>query len=197
MLETRGGERRSQMECQNSDRLTVDYANNYEYLADPFTISPGRDAPDWRLRLPDGERVLFAGHAASRVGQRPPWPEASFYDGTKTAVSYSGRVKLTNQFSLEPPISFNVVDLREGSFTTNVLSARTTFTFSPRTFLSALLQDNSSSHAFTTNVRFRWEYQPGSEVFVVYSEGRDTNASGFPVLQNRGFVVKLTKLFRY
>jgi hypothetical protein len=25
-----------------------------------------------------------------------------------------------------------------------------------------------------TNVPFRWEYSPGSELFVLYSEGRDT-----------------------
>jgi hypothetical protein len=69
--------------------------------------------------------------------------------------------------------------------------------FSPRSFVSALLQVNSASHVFTTNVRFRWEYRPMSDFFIVYSEGRDTNVTGFPTMQNRGFVVKLTKLFRY
>jgi hypothetical protein len=98
---------------------------------------------------------------------------------------------------VEPRISFNVVDLHEGRFTTSVTSARTTFAFTPRTFLSALVQYSSSSHAFTTNVRFKWEYRPGSEVYVVYSEGRDTSASGLPVLQNRGFVVKATRLLRF
>jgi len=42
----------------------------------------------------------------------------------------------------------------------------------------------------------RWEYQPGSDLFVVYSEGRETNRRGFPVMANRGFVVKFTKLLR-
>ena len=46
--------------------------------------------------------------------------------------------------------------------------------------------------------RFRWEYLPGSELFVVYSDGRDTSLSprALPGLINRGFTVKLTRLFR-
>ena len=33
--------------------------------------------------------------------------------------------------------------------------------------------------------------------FAVYSEGRDTDERGFPLLQNRAFIVKYTKLFRF
>ncbi|MDA1185465.1 MAG: hypothetical protein O2930_12575 [Acidobacteria bacterium] len=53
-----------------------------------------------------------------------------------------------------------------------------------------------SRYALSANVRFRWEYRPGSDLFVVYGEGRTTEVSGRPALQNRGFVVKLTGLFR-
>jgi hypothetical protein len=66
----------------------------------------------------------------------------------------------------------------------------------PRMFISALLQFNSSNHTLSTNARFRWEYQPGSEMFVVYSDGRETLGRGYPSLQNRAFIVKLNKLFR-
>ncbi len=48
----------------------------------------------------------------------------------------------------------------------------------------------------STNIRLRWKYEPGSDLFVVYSEGRDTDFRGFPRIANRGFVIKFTKLFR-
>jgi hypothetical protein len=76
------------------------------------------------------------------------------------------------------------------------VSQRTTYTISPRSFVSALVQYNSSNHALSTNARFRWEYLPASELFVVYSDGRDTALTGFPALMNRAFIVKITKLFR-
>ncbi|MCH7749549.1 MAG: hypothetical protein IH939_15790 [Acidobacteria bacterium] len=50
----------------------------------------------------------------------------------------------------------------------------------------------------STNVRLRWEYQPGSELFVVYNDQRDTELGrGVPMLENRAFIVKVTRLFRF
>ena len=68
---------------------------------------------------------------------------------------------------------------------------------SPRMFASALVQFNSSTNAMTANVRLRWEYQPGSELFVVYNEERDTLARSFPGLSNRALIVKVNRLFRF
>jgi len=84
-----------------------------------------------------------------------------------------------------------------GRGNTNLLSSRLTYTISPRMFLSALVQYQSRTDALSTNARFRWEYQPGSEVFIVYSDGRTTLARGIPDLQNRSFVVKVTRLFQF
>jgi hypothetical protein len=71
------------------------------------------------------------------------------------------------------------------------------YTFTPRMFLSTLVQYNSSSDSFSANARFRWEYAPGSEIFLVYTEERDTqDFERFPVLSNRGLVLKVTRLLR-
>jgi hypothetical protein len=66
----------------------------------------------------------------------------------------------------------------------------------PQMFTSALLQYNSSSHDVSANVRLRWEYRPGSELFVVFNEDRDTLTRRFPALANRAFIVKINRLFR-
>jgi hypothetical protein len=63
--------------------------------------------------------------------------------------------------------------------------------------VSSLIQYNSGSNSLGTSVRYRWEYQPGSDLFVVYSEGRETNFHGFPHLANRTFAIKFTRLFRF
>ena len=61
--------------------------------------------------------------------------------------------------------------------------------------MSVLVQYNSSTHALSTNVRLRWEYRPGGEFFLVYSDGRDTEV-GRPQLETRSLIVKITRLFR-
>jgi hypothetical protein len=105
-------------------------------------------------------------------------------------------VEITTQLAIEPSFSYNWVDLPYGRFTTSVVTERTTYTITPRMFVSALMQYSSSTQAFSTNARFRWEYQPGSEFFVVYSDVRDTVPIGFPQVINRAFIVKINKLFR-
>ena len=61
------------------------------------------------------------------------------------------------------------------------------------------MQYNSSSHTFSTNVRLRWEYMLGSELFVVLTEDRPTDVlrGGFSDTLNRAFVVKVNRLLRF
>ena len=67
----------------------------------------------------------------------------------------------------------------------------------PLMFVSALLQYNSGSNSVAANVRLRWEYRPGSELFVVFNEQRDTVTRTLPSLTNRALVFKINRLFRW
>jgi hypothetical protein len=75
--------------------------------------------------------------------------------------------------------------------------------FSPLMFASGLVQYNSADRAFSTNLRFRWEYAPGSELFLVYTDERDVRDDRYATpttvrgLKNRAIVVKISRLFRY
>jgi hypothetical protein len=43
----------------------------------------------------------------------------------------------------------------------------------------------------------RWEYLAGSELFVVYSDGRDTLGAMVDGLLNRSVAIKVTRLLRF
>ena len=63
-----------------------------------------------------------------------------------------------------------------------------------------LVQYNSAFDTISTNLRLRWEYSPGSELFVVYTEDRDSTPlrpDRSAELRNRGFVIKFNRLFRF
>jgi hypothetical protein len=122
----------------------------------------------------------------------------TFYNGDRTSLEFSGgRFNLGSQLSVEPGTSINRVDLREGRFTTSTVSTRATFTLTPAMFVSGLSQYNSISRTLSSNLRLRWEYQPGSELFLVYTDERDTLRHGMPELRNRAFVVKVNRLLRF
>ena len=104
------------------------------------------------------------------------------------------------QLSMQPSLSFNRVALQEGRFSTQLVTVRTTYTMTPLMFVSGLVQYNSSNNSLSTNIRLRWEYGPGSELFVVYNEDRDTDPfipDRTTELRNRAFVVKVNRLFRF
>jgi hypothetical protein len=195
--ETRDAEGEFGIEFQNGDRFTTRYINSYELLSAPFRIAPGVVLPSagydyQRLALTFnlGPQRTLAGNLSMDLG--------SFYNGHRTTVGFgSGRLNVTPQFSVEPTYSVNKVDLTEGSFTTHLAGSRLTYTMTPFLFTSALLQYNSTNHTMAANVRLRWEYAPGSELFVVYNDERDTLAPRFPDLANRAFIVKVNRLLRF
>jgi hypothetical protein len=193
-LETRVFKGLFRIELENGDKTSAEFVRNFEFLPEEFEISDGVILPiaeynfqDVRLIYQFGPQRVVPGFVTFRKG--------SFFSGDRDEVSYTGRVEVTPQFSVEPRLSLNWVNLPQGDFTARLVSARVNYTFSPRTFLSSFLQYNSNSDSFAASVRFRWEYQPGSDLFVVYSEGRE-DLSFVPRLANRTFVVKFTKLFR-
>ena len=80
---------------------------------------------------------------------------------------------------------------------TLLLASRATYTMTPRMFVSGLVQYNSTNHTISSNLRLRWEYHPGSELFLVYTGESDTGVVGFPQVDNRAFTVKVNRLLRF
>ena len=196
VLETRQAQGRFGIEFENSDRFEVTYTRNYEFLDRPFRVSD--------VRIPVGRYRFDDVQVSMRIGPQQPLAgsisvqHGGFFSGDRTSVDLRrGRLDLTRQLSVEPGLSLNWIDLPEGSFTTELVTARTTYTITPLMFVSALLQYNSSTNSLGANVRMRWEYQPGSELFVVYNEQRDTLARRFPGLENRALIIKVNRLFRF
>ena len=200
VLETRQNQLRVATEFENSDQLRVDLTRSYELLENLFEIADGVAIPVGGYTFSDVSLSYQLG-AQRRTSGSFSVQRGAFFSGDITAVGFTrGRLVLTPQLSVEPGISINWVDLPEGSFTTNLVTTRVNYTFTPRMFFSGLLQYNSSNDTLTSNLRLRWEYQPGSELFVVYTEDRDTatlDPRRFSQTRNHGFVVKFNKLFRY
>jgi hypothetical protein len=200
-VESRQATGRFNIEFNNSDTFNVEGNANFDFLATPFRPNPGSVIPvggyhynDSTVSYNMGQQRRLSGNVALNVGE--------YYNGTIRALSFSsGRYAILKQFSIEPRFSINHVELPTSKFTQKQVGARTDYGFSARMFLSALLQYSSVDHTFSSNVRYRWEYRPGSEFFVVWTDEQDTNPlvpqHGSIDLRNRAFVVKMTRLFRF
>jgi hypothetical protein len=196
-LETREQDGEFAIEFQNADRFSVNYNRTYEFLPVPFPIASNVILPVGGYSF-DSVRVGFNRSPQQRLSGNLFAEYGTFYNGHKTSAGVSGgRVGVTPQISIEPSYSIDRVDLVQGRFTNHLAGARFTYTPTPLMFASAFVQYNSSNRSMSSNIRLRWEYRPGSELFVVYNEERDTLARRFPDLANRAFIVKVNRLLRF
>ena len=199
-METRQSQLGFSAEFENSDTVGLSVADNYEFLLEPFSPGPGVTLPvggygfrDVEATYTRGSQHALNGTVTAQVGE--------YFNGNIRSIGVSrARVEITPQFTVEPTVSVNWIDTPTSSFRADLIVSRVTYTLTPRLFVSALAQYNSNSDAISNNFRLRWEYSPGSELFVVYSEDRNTNPlmpNRFSELRNRGFVVKVNRLFRF
>ncbi len=196
-LDTREQIGQLQTEFTNSDVASVTYTDSFERLVRPFAIAPGIRLPVGRYDFHTTEFSYTAGQQR-RISGAVVYQFGTFYNGDRQSLQFNtGRVEVTPQLSLEPSLQFNWVDLVQGSFRATVARSRLTYTVTPRMFVSGIVQYNSTSTSFGTNVRLRWEYRPGSELFVVYTDDYNTDTpQGAETLRNRAFVVKVNRFFR-
>jgi hypothetical protein len=184
------------VEFNSSDEVVLIATRQYELLPSDFAISPG-------VVVPAGGYTYETLNATYNLGQqrkisgRLSASYGSFYEGTRTSLTYTGRIGVSAHFGVEPNISLNWVRLPYGNFDARLVGMRFGVAPTARLGFSALTQFNPTSHSLTSSARMRWEYTPGSEFFVVYSDGRDTASHSHPALQNRSFAVKVTRLLRF
>ena len=191
-LETQQERVRLRVDFQSSDVVSVAYSRNFESLPRPFAVARGRLVQPGRYRFHEVSASLEAG-SHRRVSGVVNASHGGFYTGRRTQIGYSGRLEFGPRFSLEPRISLDWVTLRDESFRVTLLGTRPTLTLTPRNFVSALVQYSSSTEIVETNVRWRWELQPGTILYAVYTDARGTGGAG---VLNRSFAVKFTRLFR-
>jgi hypothetical protein len=186
-----------QVDFESSDQWTLEYTRDFEYLPRNFQIAPavtlpigGYDYDTARITYELGQQRPVSGQLSVATG--------TFYNGTKKEANFtSGRVALSARVSIEPGVTMNWIDLPQGAFTNRLITARGIFTPSPRMLISSLMQYNASDQTLSSSVRWRWEYIPGSELFIVYSDGRNTSEAPLRGLVNRSAAIKVTRLLRF
>ena len=186
-----------QTELVNTDVAGIMYTDTFDRPARPFDVARG-------VRIPVGGydfhtlQLSYTGGQQRKISGAIVYESGTYYGGTQQSISVnSARMEITPRVSLEPSVSENFIDLPQASFTATVFRTRATYTITPRMFVSAIVQYNSTTTSTGSNLRLRWEYAPGSELFVVYTDDYDTEShSSTAALRNRAFVVKVNRLFR-
>jgi hypothetical protein len=185
-----------QVEMESSDMFSIEAVREFERIDSRFPVAASLEVPEGRYTF-TSYRASYTAGPQRRVSGGVSYQWGAFYHGSIRSLSVNqGRIVVSNHLSLEPGVSLNFIDLPQGESTRTLFRLRADYAFTPRMFASSLLQYDDASKTFSSNLRFRWEYAPGSEFFVVWTDERETGSGGSG-LRARGLVLKVTRLLRY
>ena len=183
----------------DGSRVILWYNNWFERLDVPFTVvsravEDGGDVVVDAGRYKFGDwRYMYTTNPARRIYGNASYGHAGFFSSSRRDTRVTLGTRLTEQFSAEAMHSRNDVDLPGTGFVTSVTSFRIDFAMSPAASLRTLTQYNSLTEQWSTAVRFRYTYMPGSDLYIVYDELR-RDATGFVEVRDRQLILKLTYL---
>jgi hypothetical protein len=189
---------RFDVEMENSDRWSIQATREFERIDEAFPISSDLDIPIGRYTF-TSYRASYNSGTQRRIAGNIAYQWGGFYHGTIQSLNVNqSRVVVNSHLSLEPGFSLNWIETPDGEATQAVYRLRLDYAFTPRMFFSSLVQYNEAAEVFSSNLRFRWEYLPGSELFLVWTDEQNyTSPGGFGGVRSRGFTIKGTRLLRF
>jgi hypothetical protein len=145
------------------------WTSNFEYIHNPSAPVSGT------LRVThggfyDGDAIGFESSLSSRIGAR-----------------FIGSVGWNRQN----------IELPGGSFHTDLIPVKLSYSFTTLASIQALVQYNNQSSLFTSNIRLALLDRSGTGLFVVFNDRRDTTLFNPYETLGRSFIVKYTRLFDF
>jgi hypothetical protein len=129
------------------------------------------------------------------------WLTGSFYDGWWTLLGAAPRWNLSQHLELsgEYQASFVRFSDRDQGFDLHIGRLRAQLALDNRASVAAFAQYDSDSEIVSANVRFRYNFREGNDLWVVYNEGihAELRDPQLPRTDNRTVMVKYTYTFRW
>ena len=160
-----------ELDFRQGSNLTFGGLSSFESVREPFAISD--------VVVPAGEywfheaTFMFRLPRSSRYRGEYNGSAGTFYDGTRLSLALNPAWVLSKYLELEAGYEINRLDFadRDVSTTTQLARLKVNTALNPRISLSTFGQYNSALGQTTFNVRFRYHFREGTDLWIVYNEG--------------------------
>ena len=188
------------IEMKSGDSHTLEVEARYEDLLEPIEFPEETEVPVgsydyyafvWQYRMNSGK--LIRTDAEMSVG--------SFFDGWNLQVEAEPTWNVSQNLELGLTYQFNRVRFpdRGQEFYVHLARMRAQVGFTTKMSISTFLQYNTANDALTANLRFRYNFREGNDLWLVYNEGRNTDrfrdTPALPEMESRTVLLKYTYTF--
>ena len=164
-----------------------------EGVTEAFNIMPSVVISPGTYNHQEIQLVVMTNQGSSLSGQLYSWVGGAF-GGERVTIRPSVRYRVGDSFNTEFSLSRNAYDLPGGKIVTNLMIARTSYSFTPRVFIQSLLQYNDKADLWSSNLRLGILGQANTGLFLVYN---DTHGLGSvtPEAAGRSLTLKYSHFF--
>ncbi len=159
-----------------------------------WTIGPGRTIPfggyTWETF-----KTSYSTNQSKRVYGGPTIQYGGYYSGTKGSFRAALNFLPLTRLLVETNYTHNRISLPgKPPYKTNTVNARVSYPFTANLFVKGFFQYNDERHLTGLNLLFWCIYRPGSDLYVVFNQGWDTDLPVPPTtrVRNRSVAIKLT-----
>ncbi len=176
---------------ENGNSISPALNIQYEGLREPFEVYPG-------VVVPAGSYTSPFSFGIVNTDRRKPisgglnWSIGGFLSGTQASYAPSLNLRQSGRFTSSVRWTHNDISLPQGAFTTNLVTTRAAYNFTPLVSAQGLVQYNDRTRRWSTNLRFNWQESAATGLYIVYNDTEAFEGLG-PV--NRAFIVKYSHLF--
>jgi len=179
----------------NSAFIEIGVNPNLEEIRTPFSINTARGVRVLPGRYDFNEYfVLWRGNTSAPFSFEARYSNGEFYDGYRRGYTFGPIFRPNERLNAAVNLQVNDVEVSGGAFVSKLVTSRVNFNFNTKMFVNALLQYNTDSRQWSSNLRFNIIHRPLSDFFFVYNERRDERSGD---LINRALVAKMTYLVAF
>jgi hypothetical protein len=180
---------------QNSTFVEIGTNPNVEVIDERFTINSRRGIYVDPGRYEFKEHFILANtNSAARFSMNLRAGTGEFYDGYRRNYTIGGTLRMNQHFNVSLSDQINDIELTSGSYTTHLLTGRVNVYFTTKMFVNALVQYNTDTNQWSSNVRLDIIHRPLSDIYLVYNERHDSRSGA---LISRAVIAKMTYLLAF
>jgi hypothetical protein len=189
----------SELEFADGGKIGPEFNIYHEGLQKPFTIDSSKTRV---IRLPVGPYTYssigwdWATNPSAPLSMVMRGDFGPFYNGHRNGGNVAVTARHGASISTSLTVDYQNVHLQQGDFQRTLIGTRVGYFFTPRLFVSSLMQYGNQASVWSANARLGWLSSAGTGLFVVLNDGE--NADGFfswQRPQSRSLAIKYARQF--
>lgn len=187
------------MEWKKNSSITVAFNRFYDNVPEAFDLSSAITIPVAEYSNKD-VTVTYQTPNVNLLNANFTFTSGTFYGGDRFSVGVTPSYTLSKYLTVSGFYQFNQIDFENTSLVAHVGRLKVSTSLNVHLSVNAFVQVNSLTNLSAANIRLRYNWKDGNDLYIVYNETLNNNGRTDPTLpfsDYRALIVKYTHTFQW